>query len=212
VKKIISWFFVVSLFFLTGISNSLLSDQASLKQIHINIAPKLWWKAIKINEIYYDVDSAHGTETDNEWIELYNASSVAINLKNWRIEDNSQTDLLTAEDFWVQPGEFVLISKTNSTWDYWGISLLIPPAGVKFLVLNSQIGNGLNNNGDRLVLKNSQNEIIDAVSWGTDNTILNPAISDVEEGHSIERNPKGKDTDVATDFIDQENPTPGAGL
>ena len=39
--------------------------------------------------------------------------------------------------------------------------------------------------------------------------IWNPAAEDVAEGHSLERNPGGKDTNSASDFIDQETPSPG---
>jgi hypothetical protein len=39
-----------------------------------------------------------------------------------------------------------------------------------------------------------------------------PSCQNVREGHSLERQPAGTDTNTASDFIDNEAPSPGKGL
>jgi hypothetical protein len=42
--------------------------------------------------------------------------------------------------------------------------------------------------------------------------VLSPACPDVAQGHSLERRPKGFDTDRAGDFVDNDIPSPGQCL
>jgi len=163
--------------------------------------------AIVINEVYYDVDAEHGEETLNEWVELYSNLGFAVNLKDWTIEDNSgvQRNLATTTEGIILPSnEFAVITKYPSTWGFW----TIPGQAVK-IALFVPIGNGLSNSGDSLVLKDPSGTIIDAVGYGSNTTIWDPAIPDVIEGHSIARNPKGYDTDQPSDFVDLDTPNPG---
>ncbi|MCK4362889.1 MAG: hypothetical protein KAW13_06360, partial [Dehalococcoidia bacterium] len=74
------------------------------------------------------------------------------------------------------------------------------------------IGRGLSNDGDRLILEDSAETVIDAISYGDDDTIMLPPCQDVAAGNSLERQPAGLDTDQASDFVDNPNPTPGSGL
>lgn len=57
----------------------------------------------------------------------------------------------------------------------------------------------LNLAGDFLVLKNATGTIIDAISWGTDTTYLNPSIQNIRPGDDIRRK-RHKDTDRASDW------------
>jgi hypothetical protein len=68
---------------------------------------------------------------------------------------------------------------------------------------------GLNNEGDRVILYDNNNNQIDEVSWGTDTFAFVPSVSPVPEVHSIARNPKGYDTDHASDWEDLFVPNPG---
>jgi hypothetical protein len=77
---------------------------------------------------------------------------------------------------------------------------------------DGRIGNGLSNTGDRLTLLAPTGKIIDALSYGDDNTIMLPPCQDVPEGHSLERRPAGLDTNQASDFVDNAMPSPGYGL
>jgi hypothetical protein len=84
--------------------------------------------------------------------------------------------------------------------------------GTIVFIEDGQIGNGLSNAGDCLILEDSASSIIDALSYGDNDSIMLPPCQDVAAGHSLERQPAGLDTDQASDFVDNPNPTPGSGL
>ena len=48
------------------------------------------------------------------------------------------------------------------------------------------------------------------MSYGDDTSQLNPSETDVVEGHSLEREPDGVDTNTNADFVDRTIPTPGS--
>ena len=160
---------------------------------------------IVINKVYYDVDSNHGNENDNEWIELYNSNEVPIDISNWQICDNNDCDVISTTSNLISAHGFALITNKNTTWNYWGI-----PAGILKINLDSPIGNGLHNDADMLILKNSQGNIIDQMNWGVPTTtwpnynsnIWDPGVADVAEGHMLARVPAGVDTDTTADWHD----------
>lgn len=158
---------------------------------------------IVINEVLYDPDG-DGRNADGEWVELYNPSDDRVDFSGWTIADNRGSDVLP--ELTVGPGGFAILAASDrfvSTYpDYDG----------PLAVLGGRIGNSLGNDGDHLVLKDASGAIIDAVGWGNDVTIFEPAIIDVPSGHSIERSPAGVDTDSADDFVDNVSPSPGSGL
>jgi predicted ribosomally synthesized peptide with SipW-like signal peptide len=207
--KLVKSIFMVSSVLILAIAatNSVFSDSAKVDDNEFSTGT--WHVAqarVVINEVYYDVDASHGSEPGDEWIELYNGGDAAINLKDWTITDNSTSRTIHAASHTLNPGQFALIAKDNSVWSlYWSV-----PAGVEIIELGLNIGNGLSNAGDRLILKDDGGNIVDQISYGTDTTILSPAIFDVVEGHSIERSPDGLDTDTSADFVDRLTPIPGS--
>lgn len=163
---------------------------------------------VLVNEVEYDSIQS-GIDSDYEWLELYNISENDINLENWKICDNSGCDILSSI---VLPSKkFIVIAANQDKFEenYQELPDI-------FLELSDgKIGsNGLSNSGDSLILKDKNNEIQDQISWGNDTSILNPSIKDIpsNSGFSLERCPKGKDSDTSKDFIQQEFPTPGMGL
>ena len=147
---------------------------------------------VVINEVYYDVDSAHGDEGTNEWIELYNPSSTDINIKNWSIADNSGVAHPINANVSIPASGFALLSHDNNTWHLWG-----DPSGANIITVNlgGSPGSGwLDDSGDRVILKDNVSNIIDQMSY-----------SSGTEGHSWERSPKGTGA-----FIDNAIPTPGS--
>ncbi len=153
-----------------------------------------------INEVMYDPD-ARGSDAEGEWIELFNAGMDDIDLNGWSVTDNGGTDALPA--FVLRPLQYVVVAASDR------LRTTEPKYDGSLLVVGGSVGNSLGNAGDRLTLKDSSGAVADAISWGTDATILDPAIDDVPAGHSIERRVAGADTDSAEDFVDNVRPSPG---
>jgi hypothetical protein len=160
-----------------------------------------------INKVYYDVDNKHGVEGDNELIELYNPSRRPIDIINWIIRDNFASDVLISGTPIIIPGfGFALITGDSSTFDYWDI----PADMIKIVLADGEIGNGLANNGDRVILKSPATAEkpdgieVDKMSYGTDDSGFYPLppCPDVLEGHMLGRSPNGFDTDLASDWKD----------
>jgi hypothetical protein len=141
---------------------------------------------------------------NDEWVELYNPTDQDISLKNWTITDNSGNATTIHANKDIPKHGFALLSKDASLWNSWN-----EPNTAKKIELGSTIGDGLDNNGDRLILRNPDGIIIDQMNWQTDPFVWNPGATDVAEGHSLERNPDGFDTDVPSDFVDRTLPSPG---
>lgn len=141
---------------------------------------------------------------NDEWIELFNPTDHDISLKNYTLTDNSGIPVTIHANKKIKSGGFALLSKDNSTWNYWTED----PSAIK-IPLGQDIGNGLENAGDRVILKNSNGAVQDQVSWGTDTSAFDPSVPTVTDGHSIERVAPGVDSDTAADWIDQALPSPG---
>lgn len=162
-----------------------------------------------INEVYYDVGNRKfcaidkESEPRNEWIELYNPSENPVDVSGWVIEDNDSSDVIPVSPP-IPPYGFAVIAKDATTWQFWSI-----PSGAIKIELGSLIGNGLNNDGDRVILKNILDAEVDAVSYGADTYAFSPSVPDVLDGHSIARSPKGFDTNKSSDWVDLEMPNPG---
>jgi hypothetical protein len=114
-------------------------------------------KDIIINEIMYAPDN------EPEWIELYNQSAMAIDLKNFRIADRSDTLWLTRSTCILPPSEYLVISSDTT---------LLQKRNIPSLFLRSSLPS-LNNAGDRLILVDSLHRVIDSLEyspyWGGKN-------------------------------------------
>jgi len=67
----------------------------------------------------------------------------------------------------------------------------------------------LDNGGDHIFLKDPTGATVDAVGWGSDTAVWNPAVGLVSLGSSIERLVPGFDTDQPEDWEERDPPTPG---
>ena len=162
---------------------------------------------IVVNEVYYDVDDQHGSERPSqtdEWVELYNNTDYDINLKDWTLTDNDSEVSISHRNVILPAHQFAVLAKAAQTWTYWNI----PDTAVK-IELGQPIGNGLDNDGDRIILKDNNGTIIDMMSYGNDTFAFDPSVPGVAEGHSVARHPAGFDTDQASDWEDLLEPNPG---
>lgn len=104
-----------------------------------------------------------------EYIEIYNRSEKYFNLLGWKIGDASSDG--TLQERWLSPGEYLLLCSTASLVEYInGVGVTSFPS--------------LNNTGDDIVLKNTDDKIIDKLSY-TDKWYKDESKKD--GGFSIER-------------------------
>jgi len=178
-----------------------------------------------INEVFYYVDSGKGCQT--EWIELYNPTGKKIPLAGYKIGDEETKG--KGEGMYSFPqgteilsGEFIII--VSSAEDFEKSFQFAPDFelkdtsdNVKTLSKYSAWSNGsmnLANSGDEVLLLNGSDQIVDGVSYSKGELtgmISHPGVK--EKGQSLERQPKGQDSDnCARDFIVQTGPSPGLGL
>ena len=155
-----------------------------------------------LNEVLYD-PTDDGADADSEWVELHNRSGVAVSLEGWSIADGRSADALPA--IRIEPRGFAIVAPSVA------FAAAHPGVKVSVAMIGSPIGNGLRNDGDVLVLIDPTGVFVDAISWGDNDAALDPPVDDVGEGHSIERRTAGSDTDMASDWVDNDHPTPGEG-
>lgn len=110
--------------------------------------------------------------TPAEFVELYNPTNAAINLAGWSLIDNSGVPRALSGSI----------------------------AAHGFTLVGGSFGSGLSGVGDHLILRNTFSTIIDAVSWGSDTTQLNPSLAAIPLNASIVRKTPGLDTDSASDW------------
>ncbi len=110
---------------------------------------------IVVNEFMYAPSN-----DEPEWIELFNRSNRAINLKNWKVTDNSTTLTITTSDYFLNPGEYLVIASDATISNYYQITS-------KLLIKQLP---SLNNSGDDVILRSNFNTTIDSLkyasSWG----------------------------------------------
>lgn len=125
-----------------------------------------------INEVYSDVEENKGQDRKNEWVEIYNPTGSAVDLSGWKICASGGCDSIPSSSPIPSHG-FAVIAPEGSTWGFWPD---LPAEAIK-IILGSKIGaNGLDNLGDRVILRNASNATIDAMSYGNDKSQLNPSV------------------------------------
>ena len=146
-------------------------------------------KPIIFNEIMYD--PGPGSDDYYEYVEIYNRSSISINLKDWKLSCGGSEHLLSADTIHdgvstiLPPGGFALIvDKVTSTTTrsiYDGSYYNVPDySDTKLRLSIDSAQMGLNNNGMALTLKDEGGVIIDQVSYSG-------GWYAVEAGESLER-------------------------
>jgi hypothetical protein len=126
-----------------------LSDNINSRDIAVIEIPA-YQNEIVINEIMY---APAGDEP--EWIELFNHSNRALNLKDWKLGDNSALATLSSNDFILNSGEYLIVASEPSINNYYTITS-------KFLIKALP---GFSNSGDEVRLKDNANRIIDSLKY-----------------------------------------------
>ncbi|OYT41746.1 MAG: hypothetical protein B6U86_01825 [Candidatus Altiarchaeales archaeon ex4484_43] len=131
-----------------------------------------------INEIMYNPSKEQGSDSYNEWIELFNPTNDSINIENWTLcgdklipgyvnhtDGKIRFNLTTI----VPPGKYALITDGGTgteVYENFNVNL----SSVALHTNSSSICNGLSNDFGELSLRNSEGILIDFVnysqSWG----------------------------------------------
>jgi hypothetical protein len=125
---------------------------------------------VKINEIMYNPNTEQGSDSNMEWIELYNNDVEAVNISGWTIDNNPISDKV------MEPGDYVVLARNKTAFEaYYGV---LPCSVIATtFVLN-------NDPGDTIVLSNSTGAEVDNLtynaSWGANGN-----------GKTLERNVAG---------------------
>lgn len=118
-----------------------------------------------INEIMYDFPDG-----ECEWVEIYNNTDSVVNLKNWKISDNSLTQVnITSNDFFVNPQSYTVISQSSA------IFANHPSIDSSKVIIMSSFPS-LNYAGDAVIIYKINGSVSDRVDylpdWGGDNSSL----------------------------------------
>jgi hypothetical protein len=113
---------------------------------------------IVLNEIMYAPPSGQP-----EWIELYNRSSVPINLEKFHIADDADTSSAIKNDAILNAGCYCVISRDST---------ILKRYDCKGLLVVTSFPT-LNNDGDKVILLDSLNRVVDSLAyspaWGESN-------------------------------------------
>jgi hypothetical protein len=171
-----------------------------------------------ISEVLYNPS---GEEPQSEWIEVYNAGGMSLDLSTFKLGDEETAGeqegmFQFPAGTTIEPGQVVTVAYRAITFtntygfppDYeLNESDPFVPNMLKYSAWSG--GNvQLDNTGDEIIIMNGSNDQVDVVSWGNSLT-MNPPVAKVADGHSLERYPPNQDTDAAGDWIDQASPDPG---
>jgi hypothetical protein len=110
--------------------------------------------AIEFSEVLADPVEP-GRDGTLEWVEIYNAGAEPVSLEGWTIADLVRSDSLGA--LVVPPGAYAIIA---------GSDAIIPEDVIVFRLADGTIGNGINNDGDQLVLTNPAGEPVATLAFG----------------------------------------------
>ncbi|MFA6492678.1 MAG: lamin tail domain-containing protein [Patescibacteria group bacterium] len=107
---------------------------------------------VVINEV---MANAPTPETELEWVELYNAGDVSIDLKNWTFDGK----IISVDSLLLDSGKYLILARDADAFK-------IQWPNVTVLV--NQISISLANSSDMVVLKNADGTYQEEFSWNTD--------------------------------------------
>jgi len=139
-----------------------------------------------------------GAKANHEFVEIYNPSNLAINLKNWRLvkktASGSEYNLIIFSDTEIDPQEFLVISHPDYQSEV--------TADFVYATSNSIASN------NTVMLKNASKEVIDKVGFGMASDFEGEAAPNPEKSKSLSR-PEARDTDNNKNDFAETAPNPG---
>ena len=104
--------------------------------------------SIEITEVMYDVE---GTDSDREWIEVYNTTNAGIDFVQWNFVENDINHGISAEDENMLPGRSYAVVADNPA------SFLQDFPDFSGIIFDSAFA--LSNSGEELALRTSQRRL-----------------------------------------------------
>lgn len=142
--------------------------------VHFNVLKQLNSTA---DIVFTEIMPDPGTK-GSEWVELFNRTNRPVNLKNWRISDYVTSSVISADTLWLQPGNYLILSKDSTYKQFY-------PFSSRLKVMNLP---QLNNTGDRLLLVDSLAYLIDSVFYSSNNTASGVSLERIEYDTTMVRN------------------------
>ncbi|MCP5045951.1 MAG: MBL fold metallo-hydrolase [bacterium] len=150
---------------------------------------------VVFSEVYYDTT---GTDSDEEWIELYNNSPVVVDIGGWKIKDNNGSggSYTIPSGNAIDPGTYFTIALDSTGFDaLYGYDADLYGSFPS-----------LNNSGDALILEDSHSNVIDTVAWeggagaGTPTGWGSSSAPSASTGNTIVRTTVTTDSDTYSDW------------
>lgn len=172
-----------------------------------------------LSEVLYDPPGS--SDPHGEWVEIYNYGDAAVNLACIKIGDEETQgggeSMFIFPQEYLQPDGILVVAGMATTFFslhgfYPDYEIVDSHPFIANLVKYTSWASGsfnLSNSGDEVLILGPDDEIVDAVSWGSSTFAFDPAVENVPEGHSLDRQPADRDTDTAADWQDQAEVNPG---
>ncbi|WP_323755777.1 Ig-like domain-containing protein, partial [Roseivirga sp.] len=144
---------------INNVANESENAQASALKTSVTNATQTAYRTLVINEIFADPTGAAQPDpqtlpsgASDEFIELYNAGSKAIDLANFDLTGG------TIASYVLQPQTYVTLTSTSNVTDFQTFGNVV---GVSSW-------NGLSNGGEQLLLKDNLGNLVDSLTFSTD--------------------------------------------
>jgi hypothetical protein len=164
-----------------------------------------------ISSTSFSTTTPRGSEVLNEWVEVYNQTSIEQDITGWSICDHTSCDVIP-ETAILPPFGYAIITAASSTLAFWNIS----PSFPSVVLPDGTIGDGLDNDNDMLILQRPDGVTVDQMNYGQspnigwanyNSDVWIPGTLDVSEGGILARSPNGYDTDQSSDWVELSAPT-----
>jgi phosphatidylserine/phosphatidylglycerophosphate/cardiolipin synthase-like enzyme len=173
-----------------------------------------------ISEVFYDTP---GTDSDEEWIEIYNPTASSVDLSDFKVGDEeafggTEGMYRFPAGATIAAGQKITVAlKATGFFALYGFNPTYEVIDTDPSVPNMSVYSGwstgtisLANTGDEVLLLNGSDAAVDVVTFEAGVYAGVTAHPGVAVGHSIERSPANQDTNNCnTDFVDRVTPTPG---
>lgn len=106
-----------------------------------------------------------GADSQEEWVEIHNYGSSAIDLQNWRLKDeDTDDDVLSSTSYTIPAGGYVILTNDKSNFESIWFN------GCSKTEVLEVSGLSLDNSSDEIILENSLGAVIWSVAYDNDAT------------------------------------------